>query len=451
MNKQFAQGQALIIGVGADLPNTVTDAQGVADILRDSGRCGYPAAQVTLLTEEAATREGVLAALDKLAASTTPDSTVIVYYSGHGYQVKSTMGKAYYLMTYGYDVEALYESAVSGQELVDKLRQIPAQKLLLLLDCCHAGGLDDVKTPGMTKAPLPPEAVSLLQQGTGRVAVASCKADELSYAGKPYSAFTLALIEALCGEGAAEQDGYVRVSDLALHTREKVPQRTSDKQHPILHFDQADNFVVAYYAAGDTAPKGVPFTVEPVIEPTPGAWSPPPSINYQAHLQGSGAIAQGTGAVAVGARGVQVGGSVGGSVVTGDHAVLTGGGDHIQVGDISGSSGVAIGRYASATGQQGVDPVALEKLFVPLLQAVVQAAPPEQKPAVAGKVQELKAEAAKGKEANDNRLATLVDGLLTLVPGAVSAVVSAFASPILGGIAGPATKWVLDKVQGNNG
>jgi len=45
-------------------------------------------------------------------------------------------------------------------------------------------------------------------------------------------------------------------------------------------------------------------------------------------------------------------------------------------------------------------------------------------------------------------MAKLVEGIVELVPGAVSAVVSAFATPILGGLAGPVTKFVLDKVQG---
>ena len=43
-----------------------------------------------------------------------------------------------------------------------------------------------------------------------------------SYAGVPYSAFTLALIEALSGEGASKQDGFVRLADLALYAREPV-------------------------------------------------------------------------------------------------------------------------------------------------------------------------------------------------------------------------------------
>jgi len=45
-------------------------------------------------------------------------------------------------------------------------------------------------------------------------------------------------------------------------------------------------------------------------------------------------------------------------------------------------------------------------------------------------------------------IAKLVDGLVGLVPAATSAVVSAFATPILAGIAGPVTGFVLDKLRG---
>jgi hypothetical protein len=275
MDEVYKQGFALIIGVGADLPNTINDAVGLADILKDPSRCAYPDQQVHLLVSEQATRTNILTALDTLAQSTDSKSTVIVYFSGHGYRVTSPTGEFYYLMPYGYQLTRLYQTAISGAEFTQRLRAIPAQKLLVLLDCCHAGGVGDAKVPGLqlAKSPLPPETQSLLAEGSGRVIIASSQEDELSYAGKPYSTFTLALIETLCGIGVGKKDGYVRVADLAMHSRQVVPQRTSDKQHPVLHFEQADNFVLAYYASGDTQSKGLPFASEPAIEPAPGAWT----------------------------------------------------------------------------------------------------------------------------------------------------------------------------------
>ena len=271
---QFTHGHALIIGMGADLPNTIQDAAGLAEILTDKERCAYPPGQVVLLTNEKATRGAVLSALDALAHLDDTEATVVVYFSGHGYRVTASLGEFYYLMPFGYDTDHLVDTAIRGDEFTGRLRAIASQKLLVLLDCCHAGGLTKPEPSGMklAKAPLPPEAASLLAEGRGRVLIASSQQDEFSFAGKPYSAFTLALIEALCGEGAAAKDGYVRVSDLALHAREVVPMRTGKRQHPILSFEQADNFAISYYAAGEAQAKGLPFAEQPVIEPEPGAW-----------------------------------------------------------------------------------------------------------------------------------------------------------------------------------
>lgn len=290
MGQLFTQGHACIVGVGADLPNTVKDAQGIAEILQDPERCAYAPDQVQLLTAEQATRADILAALDKLAATTDAEATVLVYFSGHGYQVASPMGEAYYLMPHGYDQKKLYQTAISGAEFTAKLRTIPAKKLVILLDCCHAGGLSDFEDLGLeaAKAPLPPEAKAFLAEGSGRVVIASSTADELSFAGKPYSAFTLAVIEALAGTGVAQKDGYVRVSDLALHAREVVPRRTRNRQHPILNFEQADNFVLAYYAGGEEQPKGLPFKQEPEIEGEPEEFGPQGKTQIVQHVMQQG-------------------------------------------------------------------------------------------------------------------------------------------------------------------
>lgn len=276
MGQSFSHGHALLIGVGGNLPGTIDDAEGLTDVLTDPERCAYPEGQVTLLTGEQADRTGILAGLDALAQRADTDSTVIVYFSGHGCQADSPLGDLCFLLPHGYDQKQLAKTSIRGDEFAAKLAAIPAQKLLLLLDCCHAGGVGESKGGGYTlaKSPLPAEALALLSQGRGKVLIASSTAEELSFAGKPYSAFTLALLEALCGDGASKQDGYIRVADLALHAREKVPLRTSGNQHPLLHFEHADNFIVAYYAGGDLQPKGLPFPIESVeIEPVPGAFN----------------------------------------------------------------------------------------------------------------------------------------------------------------------------------
>jgi hypothetical protein len=421
----------------------VDDAVGLAGILHDPERCAYPSDQVQLLAGGNASKDAILGALDALADLADPEATVVFYYSGHGYEVATAIGQAYFLLPYGYNLSQLRQSCISGKELTDRLAAIPAKKLLVLLDCCHAGGIDESKAPGaqFAKAPLPPEAHDLLAQGSGRVVIASSKADELSFAGKPCSAFTLALIEALAGRGASHQDGYVRAADLALYAREKVPQRTNGRQHPILNFEQADNFVLAYYAAGDTQPKGLPFAGQAEIEPEPGAFAGL-SVISTAINTGGGAFMGGNldnrGGSFVGRDKIVYGDEVHGDKVLGDKT---------SVGDITGSTVGVIGRVEQSTVTVGIAAADLERLFAPIM-AAVQQADPAQRQAAEQAAQELKAEAGKGKKADDTRLARLIDGLVGLVPAAVTAVVSAFASPILAGVAGPVTQYVLQKISG---
>jgi hypothetical protein len=93
-----------------------------------------------------------------------------------------------------------------------------------------------------------------------------------------------------------------------------------------------------------------------------------------------------------------------------------------------------------------VSPVHLEQAFQPVAESI-RANAGVNETAATQKLEELKKETAKGKDAKDTVVAKLIEGVVGLVPSAVSAVVSAFGTPLLGGIAGPATKYVLDKIQ----
>jgi len=112
---------------------------------------------------------------------------------------------------------------------------------------------------------------------------------------------------------------------------------------------------------------------------------------------------------------------------------ISGGGDVNVSGDTTGRDKITYGEIPRAQ---------LDQAFRPLADAVGQHEEAKQK------VEALKTEAAKGNKADDGFMAKLAEGIVKLVPGAVSAVVSAFGTPLLGGIAGPATKYVLDKLKG---
>ncbi len=91
-------------------------------------------------------------------------------------------------------------------------------------------------------------------------------------------------------------------------------------------------------------------------------------------------------------------------------------------------------------------PTEIHNTWQPIADAIGAAAPEKQEEAKA-KLEALKKEVAKGSKAEDGVVAKLVKGLVGLVPTAVSAVGSAFGTPLLSSVAGPVTKFVLNELS----
>jgi small GTP-binding protein len=247
----FVHGYALVIGVGGDLPVSVQDAKALYRLFTDPKRAGYPADHVIVVTEQDATREGMLQAFDRLIelVDRDPEATVVVYFSGHGGTFAPSGGTSeYFLLPYDYHPDLREHGAVSGTEFGLKVQALRARRLVVLLDCCHAGGiasLRDLKVSvkggeqiGRFKAsPMPPDLPDRLQYGSGQVIVASSRADEYSYAypQDPYSVFTTCLLDALSGRAGGVSEGAVSILYVIGHLMKSIPKRTGEKQHPLLN------------------------------------------------------------------------------------------------------------------------------------------------------------------------------------------------------------------------
>ncbi|MBW4512443.1 MAG: caspase family protein [Scytonematopsis contorta HA4267-MV1] len=270
--KTFYNGYALLIGVGADLPVTVKDATALRDVLVNPNCAAYPQGQVELLTEKTANRQGIIDAFNRLIerVNQNPNATVIVYFSGHGVQLKST--NEYFLVPYGYDGRQRVDTAISGLEFTQKIEAIKSRKLVVLLDCCHAGGIPGLKDIDevFIKSPVPPTLLEALDIGTGRVVVASSLEDEKSYYNSRYSYFTECLLEALQGKASVEKDGYARILDILIYLFNQVPVRSPGEQHPFVKkmLDLGENFPLCYYAGGSKFIPGELPNSEQDITPT---------------------------------------------------------------------------------------------------------------------------------------------------------------------------------------
>jgi hypothetical protein len=80
---------------------------------------------------------------------------------------------------------------------------------------------------------------------------------------------------------------------------------------------------------------------------------------------------------------------------------------------------------------QGFSPRDVEALFATLLTAVTQQAPPDRRVEALQQVEQLKAEVTKGNHADDSRIGRIVDGLVTVVAGAVGTIMGMFATALL--------------------
>jgi hypothetical protein len=233
------------------LPAAVTaDARAIVSVLTDPGVGAYPRERVSLLAGNDPTRERILDALADLARSTTPEDTVVIYWTGHGGRVADGEETGEYLLPIDCDggtPELLAATAISGSEVDAALRDIPAERVAVFFDCCHAGGI------GWSKAAAAPAFQPGLPTGfyeqvlasRGRAIIASSRADELSWIlpGAANSLFTQHLLDGLAG-GAADDDGIVRIFDLFEYLQPRV---TADQalQHPIFKADLEHNFPLA--------------------------------------------------------------------------------------------------------------------------------------------------------------------------------------------------------------
>jgi hypothetical protein len=116
-------------------------------------------------------------------------------------------------------------------------------------------------------------------------------------------------------------------------------------------------------------------------------------------------------------------------------------------GDIVGGDKIVGEKIVSVSSATAIDDA-----FRLVLDAI-KAAPPQVRPEAETKLKAIKQEAAKQEAAkredrDDGVMAKLLNELIGLIPAAASAVGSAFATPFLGALVGPATKLVLDKLGG---
>jgi hypothetical protein len=237
----FTQAHALIIGVGThqyaphiDVPITVADAKSVKDVLLDDKTCGYPSAQVTLLENSRASKDGILAALSELAKRVKTEDTVFFYYCGHG--ALGTDGN-YYLVSHDAKIRngrVVQGTGISQNELIEKLRTVAAKRVLMIFNACFSGNISpslDIGEQNLEASGLSEDVSNaLLGTGQGRIIITACREDQKSYIGSgALTIFTQALVDGLKGRGVANSNGYISAYSLYEHVYETVSETVQEQ------------------------------------------------------------------------------------------------------------------------------------------------------------------------------------------------------------------------------
>jgi hypothetical protein len=400
MSAIFEHGYAVIVGVDENqigrlaLSTVAKDVQALYDVLVHPERCAYKPENVKLLKGADSTQNNILDALgwlrDKVKAD--PAATAIIYYSGHGMVDKAT--NQYYLVPFNISVLSRIRSdALQAVTLTAEISDIQAPRTLVILDCCHAAGMEvkDIDLSDLEggqkvfSTPFPidlPETAEIpeytaapggkniadLMEGEGRAILNSATGAQSSYVRRDgqMSLFTYHLIEALTGHAPHPDDAkVVYVTDVmswVTHEVKKSAKSEGVEQTPVMRTSGV--FPVAQLIGG----KGV-MIAKGDIPPAPLDPLPPASTvttfnqenqtvyGHQANIgtmqgnigqigdnvnTGGGAYVRGNVQANrdfIGGNKVVHGGEIGGDRIEGDK---------ISVGNMQNVQGVAIGRHANA-------------------------------------------------------------------------------------------------------
>jgi peptidoglycan/xylan/chitin deacetylase (PgdA/CDA1 family) len=232
----YRESWAVVVGIDEykswpRLQYAVSDARAVRELL--VGKYQFKPENVTLLLNQDATREKILAALgDRLAdgEKVQKDDRVFVFFAGHGITRKLPNGRSLgYIVPVEADTANYQSQAISMTNFQDVSEAIPAKHVFYVMDACYSG-------VALTRGGAPAVGQNYLAEVTRRVVrqmLTAGGADEQVADNGPggHSIFTWTLLQGLEGRSDLNGDGYITATELANYVGPTVSSLS--KQTPI--------------------------------------------------------------------------------------------------------------------------------------------------------------------------------------------------------------------------
>jgi hypothetical protein len=230
---------AVVVGVGKytampSLKFTDDDAWKFYTHLISPEGGAIPENQIAVLTDETATREGILRAMRDKFLKADANDVVMFFFSGHGLEGC--------FLPSDYDG---YNNKLRHEEIKQILKQSKAKHKLCIADACHSGSLDYSGSLA-AKGPAP---VSLqryyqaFEDSEGGIALLmSSKSQELSLEdhGLRHGVFTYYVLQGLKGQADRNNDYIISIKELYNFVYGKVRDYTAGAQTPVLTGDFDD-------------------------------------------------------------------------------------------------------------------------------------------------------------------------------------------------------------------
>jgi len=229
---------AVIIGIGKyqahkipSLKYATVDAKLIYNILTDPQYGNFPKSQVKLLINEKATYNNIKSAIGTwLKKNSKKDDTVIIFFAGHGAPEEDKN----YWVPYNANINDLYGTALSNNEIADMFKRVESKKVIAFLDSCYS----EAKT-GRERIIKIAEDPFRKFKGKGRVVVTSSDGKEKSLELKEFGhgLFAYYLAEALKGKADNNKDGFVELNetwDYIKHSVTDTARKHGSTQTPVL-------------------------------------------------------------------------------------------------------------------------------------------------------------------------------------------------------------------------
>ncbi|MBU4583271.1 MAG: tetratricopeptide repeat protein [Proteobacteria bacterium] len=225
---------AIVIGIEQyrqKLPKAdfaVNDALTVTNYL--SKVMGYPEQNIITLTGEHAAKSDLEKYFEKwLWNNVEKDSTVFVYFSGHGAPNPQT-GDAY-LVPYDGDPSFIEQTGYSLKRLYESLNKLPAKEIIVALDSCFSGaGGRSVIAKGARPLVMNLQNSVVLSKNITVMSASSSEQISSTYDEKGHGLFTYFMLKGIKNEDVVKQDGSLAIGDLFSYLKPQV-ERIARKQY----------------------------------------------------------------------------------------------------------------------------------------------------------------------------------------------------------------------------